>query len=294
MKEVREYQASGPEALALTVDLLHRCRLAHPEAGSWEAADFQWWWRRPCQSDDIARTFWIDEHGPVAATLITSWVGDDSWQCDPLLVRGTASPTIETVWQRTLQIAARHNFRIVEVPVREDDTEAIELALRAGLTPASRFKIAWLDKSGRPDRTGIPDGYHLKDRAEGDEDSHPLTERNGPTVEHRLQQCSLYDPHLDLAIEHSSGQAVAYSLYWADPVTQVGLVEPVRVEDDNQRQGLASAMLREGINRLFDQGVKRVKVSYSTAEAAALYQHVGFREASSTTWYRSDTPRRTE
>ena len=52
----------------------------------------------------------------------------------------------------------------------------------------------------------------------------------------------------------------AYSLYWFDPVTKVGLVEPVRVEDGYRRRGLATAMLTAGIDRLAAKGAQRVKV----------------------------------
>lgn len=287
VSEPREHSASGEAAMELTIALLQRARLAHPEAGIWEAADLQWWWRRPCKSDNVARTFWLDEHGPVAATMLTSWTEDDSWQCDPLLASGAAAPSLETVWQRSLELASRHAVHGFDVPVRDDDARSVELALSAGLKAGSRFSAAWLGANTRPARIDLPAGYTLIDRTERSASPHPLLERNGPAVEQRLQQCSLYDPHMDLAIEDPGGQVVAYSLYWPDPVTKVGLVEPVRVEDDFQRQGLAGAMLREGINRLFESGMRRVKVSYSTGEAGALYRSVGFSQASSAKWFRS-------
>lgn len=291
MSTPREHTASGQEALALTVKLLQRVRLAHPEAGLWEAADVQWWWRRPCQSDEVERIFWLDERGPVAATMLTSWSGDTSWQCDPLLVPGVAAPTLETVWRRALELADRHATGVIEVPVDDADTASIGLAVAAGLTAGSRDSTAWLDGRTRPPRTALPAGFQLVDRAEHREGPHPLVGRNGQAVEDRLQQCSLYDQRLDLAILDAQGRVAGYSLYWSDPVTKVGLVEPVRVEEEFQRKGLARAMLCEGINRLFESGATRAKVSYSSAAAGALYFSVGFRERSSTTWYRSAAPR---
>ena len=44
---VREVRAAGLEALMLATELLQRARLADPQAGLWEAADVQWWWRKP-------------------------------------------------------------------------------------------------------------------------------------------------------------------------------------------------------------------------------------------------------
>src|SRR5690606_18414683 len=104
-------------------------------------------------------------------------------------------------------------------------------------------------------------------------------------VAQRLAHCSLYDPALDLALESEDGRVAGYSLYWFDPVTEVGLVEPVRVDEEFQRRGLARVMLSECITRLLARGARRVKVSYFTTAAGALYQGLGFRPQSSTTWY---------
>ncbi len=113
-----------------------------------------------------------------------------------------------------------------------------------------------------------------------------MRHRNGDAVEERLGQCPLYDPELDLAVEVVDGRIAGYSLYWLDPVTKVGLVEPVRVEDEYQRRGLGRAMLTAGVDRLAVKGAERVKISYRTEAAAALYQDVGFQPTSTATWYR--------
>jgi ribosomal protein S18 acetylase RimI-like enzyme len=127
----------------------------------------------------------------------------------------------------------------------------------------------------------------LVDRTQRRDVPHPMRHRNGENVAQRLAQCSLYDPALDLAVETVDGRVAGYSLYWFDPSTKVGLVEPVRVEDEFQRRGLARAMLSAGIDRLVVRGAERVKISYETDAAAALYQGVGFRRASTATWYRA-------
>ena len=112
-----------------------------------------------------------------------------------------------------------------------------------------------------------------------------MRHRNGDAVEERLRQCPLYDPGLDLAVETADGSIAGYSLYWFDPTTKVGLVEPVRVEDEYQRRGLGRAMLTAGIERLAKTGAQRMKISYVTDAAGALYKGVGFRPTSTATWY---------
>ena len=103
-------------------------------------------------------------------------------------------------------------------------------------------------------------------------------------------QCSLYDPGLDLAFEAADGPVAGYALFWLDPVTEVGLVEPMRVEDAYQRRGLARAMLTAGLDRLAKRGARRLKVGYATEVARRLYVGAGFRvtsTSSSFSWSRA-------
>jgi predicted N-acetyltransferase YhbS len=115
---------------------------------------------------------------------------------------------------------------------------------------------------------------------------HPVSRRSGELAERRLRQCSLYDPLLDLALETDEGDTAAYALFWFDPVTLVGLVEPMRVEDQFQRRGLGSALLTAGLDRLARRGARRFKVGYGSEPARALYVGVGFRVSATLTSYR--------
>lgn len=280
---VREVRVAGRDRLLLATELLQRARRADPDAGIWEAADMQWWWRRPRRSDGIAQLFWVDGQGPVAAVLLTSW--SDDWQCDPITVSGMSSPEPEVVWARALEEAAGHAVGKIEVPVDDDDLALIGFLEGSGLVAGEKDGTAWMDPSDRLSLHPLADGFALVDRTQRRGTLHPLRHRNGDAVQERLGQCPLYDPELDVAVETVDGHIAGYSLFWFDPVTAVGLVEPVRVEDEYQRRGLARAMLTAGIDRLAEKGAKRVKISYETEAAAALYQGVGFRPASTATWY---------
>src|ERR687895_14868 len=87
---ITQVRASGLEHLALATELLQRARLADPEAGLWEAADLQWWWRTPRRSDAVDQLFWVDDEGPVAGVVLTEW--ERSWGCDPIVVTGSVVP----------------------------------------------------------------------------------------------------------------------------------------------------------------------------------------------------------
>lgn len=285
---MRAVRAAGLDAMRLATQLLQRTRRADPQVGLWEAADVQWWWRTPRRSDDVEKLFWIDDEGPVAGVLLTSWTADD-WQCDPVVVPRThAEP--ELIWRKALEDVAKHSGGSFGVPVSDDDQMFRELALRDGLIAGDQDSTAWMDVADPPTVTALPEGFVLVDRTQDRDAPHPLRHRSGNGVAQRLAECSLYDPSLDLAVETADGRTAGYSLYWFDPTTEVGLIEPVRVEEEFQRHGLARAMLSAGIDRLVARGARRVKVSYVTDAAAALYQALGFRRTSTATWFQASSP----
>jgi GNAT superfamily N-acetyltransferase len=281
---IAEERASGLEYLALVTELLQRARRADSEAGLWEAADLQWWWRTPRSSDTIDQLFWIDDEGPVAAVVLTDWGG--AWGCDPIVVPGVSTVALPTVWARAVEAIDGLGLDAVEVLARDDDVELPGLLAGAGFVAGDdRSGITWMNAEARPDVISPPEGFVLVDRARENKRPHPMRRRSGEGVEARLRQSSLYDPALDLAVETADGEAAGYALFWFDPVTEVGLVEPMRVEDAYQRRGLARAMLTAGVDRLAKRGARRLKVGYGTDVARRLYVGAGFRVTSTSTAY---------
>lgn len=282
---IHELRASGLEYLTLATELLQRARLIDAEAGMWEAADLQWWWRMPRSSDSVDQLFWLDDDGPVAAVVLTDW--GRSWGCDPIVLPGVSPVSLPTVWGRALDAIDALGLEVVEVLAHDDDSELLGLLTDAGFVGAEETSgTTWMDVDERPEVAALPEGFALVDRATATTRPHPMRGRNGDGVEARLRQCSLYDPALDLAVETADGQAAGYALFWLDPVTKVGLVEPMRVEDAYQRRGLARTLLTAGVNRLAERGARRLKVGYSTEAARNLYVGAGFRVTSTDTTYR--------
>jgi predicted N-acetyltransferase YhbS len=280
---IREARASGLDYLNLATALLQRARLAHPQAGVWEAADVQWWWRTPRRSDTIGQLFWMDEESPVAGLMLTDW--GRVWGCDPIVVPGLSAVPLATIWSRAVEAIDALGLEAVEVLARDDDSELLALLSDAGFVARDRSGITWMDAEDRPEVAAVPEGFVLVDRARKRAGPHPMRRRSGEAVEARLRECSLYDPELDLTVETADGTVAGYALFWFDPVTEVGLVEPMRVEESYQRRGLARAMLTEGLERLGRRGARRSKVGYGTDAAWALYVGAGFRPTSTTTLY---------
>jgi len=284
---VAEALASGLEYLTIATQLLRRVRVMDAYAGLWEAADPQWWWRTPRPSDAVDQLFWIDEEGPIAGVVLTDW--GRAWGCDPIIVPGAAVP-LATVWTRALVAIDRLGIETVEVLARDDDFELLGLLSGAGfVADRERSGVTWMHAHDRPEVAVLAKGFALVDRAQATTGPHPMRRRSGEEVEARLRQCSLYDPTLDLAVETADGEAAGYALFWFDPVTKVGLVEPMRVEDAYQRRGLARAMLTAGLERLAKRGARGLKVGYGTDVARRLYVGAGFHVTSTSRSYRWTT-----
>lgn len=263
-------RASGTAYLASVTELLQRARLADPVAGLWEAADLQWWFTRDPHPGDEDAAFWPDEDGtPATAVVFTHW-GPSLYGCDVL---GRATPAAwDFVTARGAELAAAD----LEMEV---DPGLEEAARAAGFgTVTETHQTCWLDAADRPARRDLPAGYTFVPRPE-QTGPHPMIERNGAEVEPRLRQCSLYDPGLDLAVRAPDGSIAAYALFWPDLRTGVGLVEPMRVEDEHFGRGLGGALLRAGLDGLAAAGCTRLKVSHVLTNPAAtrLYLGAGFR-----------------
>jgi GNAT superfamily N-acetyltransferase len=281
---VQELHVKGLRYLTLATELLQRVRLAHPTAGLWEAADLQWWWRTPRSSDNVEQTLWLDGDGPVAAILLTDW--GRNWACDPVFVPDFAGTMLPVIWSHAIKLIESLKLNNVEVAARDDDPALLQLLGESGFAPTEEGSATtWMVAEQRPELVSLPEGFRLLDRTHAGERPHHLVPRNGVEVEARLRQCSLYDPELDLAVEASNGDAAAYGLFWFDPVTSVGLVEPMRTEDRYQRLGLARALLAEGLNRLAARGARRLKVGYVNAAARNLYLSAGFQVTSTSRTY---------
>jgi predicted N-acetyltransferase YhbS len=277
---MRVEHLAGLDRVAATTALLQRARRAHPTTGLWEAADVQWWWRRPRRSDDLALPVWFDDDGPVGAALLTDW--GERWQADALLVPGTIE--LDVVWDALL-VAMESAGAPIDVYADDEDRDLVRLLQRDGFAAAGGDGTTWMDAADRPPVAAVPDAYRIVDRASDHDGPHPMQGRNGEHVEARLQQTSLYDATLDLSLRTEDGAHAGYALFWFDPVTLVGMLEPMRVEDEHQRRGLARALLAEGLERLARRGARRLKVSFDGDAGRNLYLGAGFVLTSTATTY---------
>ena len=88
-----------------------------------------------------------------------------------------------------------------------------------------------------------------------------------------------YNPELDLAAVAPDGTIASYCICWLDPVNKIGEFEPVGTRPAYQRQGLARAVLLEGLRCMKAAGMETAFVATGHANPGAqkLYESTGFR-----------------
>jgi GNAT superfamily N-acetyltransferase len=277
--------------------LLQRVRSAHPTHGSYQAAELQWWWSVPRSTDDFGQLFWLDDLGRPEAAFIVTDFGDGSSALyeDPTLVV-VYMPDADPSWVRPLVARGLthlddHGISAVELEVDRADDVMLDVLSGHGFTrKGDGMRECWMEAGSRPRISPLPGGYRLLSRSDTSERPHHMAHPRRPDVERRLWQTSLYRSDLDLLILDESDEVAAHGLFWHDPVTATGVVEPMRTLEDHRRRGLARHLLTTGVERLAEAGAERISIAYRPDNPAAghLYRSVGFEPHRQTdVWSRS-------
>jgi GNAT superfamily N-acetyltransferase len=278
VRTTREEHRVGFEYVEVATALLQRVRNAHPTKGLYEAADLQWWWRIPRSTDSLRQLFWFDHLGrPEAAVIATDW--GDRIALDPILVPDATPDWVAHVIERGLAHAGESGFGAVELEVDRADDVMRDVLFGHGFAIKDDGLVeTWLAADARPEISPLHGDYRLSTRRDTMSRPHHLIKRSGPDVATRLLQTSLYRSDLDLLILDRDDNTAAHGLFWYDPETATGLVEPMRTEDDHQRRGLARHVLTTGLDLLAEAGAVRIKICFEPGNAASkgLYLSVGF------------------
>lgn len=285
MNAPRVCHLAGLDALSEATTLLQRVRTVHPTAGLYQAAELQWWWRDPRPTDDLLQIFWCDDHGePVATVLATDWGDGGSLVYGEVTLAVIVLPDATPEWtthvvERGLAHVADAGIGAVELEVaRTDHVVRSALAGHGFVRTGDGVIEAWLAVIDRPEVSRLAPGYRLRTRVETADRPHHFAVRDDAFDEDRLRQMSLYDPGLDLVVLDPDDGVAAYGLFWFDPVTATGVVEPMRTMDDHQRRGLARHVLTAGVDRLAAAGATRISIGWEPGNPASdhLYRSVGF------------------
>lgn len=94
----------------------------------------------------------------------------------------------------------------------------------------------------------------------------------------RVTRTPSYLRDFHLVAVSSRGDMAAECICWWDEVNAIGVFEPVETAEAYRRRGLGNSLMREGLRRFAERGVRWAKVSHdkSNLAAAKLYASVGF------------------
>ncbi len=282
---MREEHRVGLDYLEALTALLQRVQREHPTKGLYQAAEVQFWWSVRRSTDDLGQLFWFDDLGRPAAAVTVTDFGDGSslvYEHPTLVVM--VMPDAEPEWvahvvERGLAHVAGYGIQNVELEIDHADEVMRTVFLDRGFTNRGEAVVqCWLDAPSRPEISSLHADYRILSRNETKDRPHHLVRPERPDVEERLQQTSLYRSDLDLVVLDRDDNPAAYGLFWYDPVTATGVVEPMRTHDEHQRRGLARHILTTGIDLLARRGAERISIGYEPDNPASgrLYRDVGF------------------
>ncbi len=299
MTDLREERLSGIDAVNMVTKLLQRVRNTHPTEGMYQAAEVEFWWANERSTDTLDQLFWFDEDGqPRAAAVITDFSGARSLlYTEPTLaihvMPNESAELLGDIVDRALSHAAEAGMDAVELEVDRDDVAMIDIVSTRGFTKQGPAVVeCWLDADQRPEVSELHEGYRLFARSELMADKpHHLSNPDRPNVESRLQETSLYRSDLDLVIVDENGETAAFCIFWNDPGSETGVVEPMRTHDEHQKRGLARHLLTAGVDLLAAAGAKRISIGYEPDNPASghLYRSVGFEPVHETDVYAGPT-----
>ena len=277
--------ATGLGYLALVTSLLQRIVVTDPLAVVWEAADLQWWWRIDQHPEPSRQTFWLDgAREPAAAVIFTDWKGELA--VDVMWASEHHGQAMSEVWPIVVETITAMDNPIDTTLV--DGSPLIAAFERLGFVPTNEVGVTTtMPATSRPPVSPLPSGFEMRDRTTVGAPHHMIG-RSDPDVAERLAKCSLYQPELDLAVYTSDGEVVAYGLCWSDPVTGVGMVEPMRTEDAYQGRGMARHVLTSGLDRLAAAGCETLMITYleNNPVSQHLYLSTGFQPQKTSRGYR--------
>ncbi len=233
---------------------------------------------------------WETEIGQVVGAVHPEGSGDATLQLHPDY-REIESDLITTAVHK-LSIPTDDGRRRLDTFVFEYDTPRQRLLDEHGFEKTTEVFVTRRMRFGsrplpKPEAAG---GYHLRATRPEDADYRRVadiinagfgrTSHTSAEVKAFMTGSPSFRHDLDLVAETGDGSFAAYVGLTFDDVNQRGIVEPVCTHPEHLRQGLAKALIQEGLRRLKKLGATDVYVDTGDmVPANQLYEGVGFTEA---------------
>ncbi|MGI8927785.1 MAG: GNAT family N-acetyltransferase [Tepidiformaceae bacterium] len=218
----------------------------------------------------------VDLHAPVTAQLL-SWAQER--RREVARAGGEETP-------RAYAMLGNETLSTVAL---DSDHERIAFLRANGFERTERHSVRYSRDLAAPiAKRELPPGMRLRHATGADLAERSALHRDawstwGPSSfteeEYRLLRAlPVYDDELDVVAEAPGGALVSYCICWADEATGVSAFEPVGTRPGHTGQGLARAVILEGLRRLRDRGMHTALVSTASVNEAAmrLYPSCGF------------------
>jgi len=258
--------------------LVAECRAIHPNGDYPHVGDVQWWFRDPRLEKPESWRFWDDKRGDDTAFCLAfagsiTLVVHPRARCAGLYreMLDWAEANIAADTRASGQERADPSCCKATVTAADDDGPLTALLIDSGYAKAGWHYLRHQGLlNGSAPCTALPAGYRLRSARPADRDAQydlhlrAFSPYTGSSRRAELQSMGRhqrtpgYDRAMDLVVESPSGQLVAECIAWADDVSQVGLVQPLGVDPDHRRMGLATSLVNEARARLAERHMRSI------------------------------------
>ena len=303
-REPRRYQSNND--LAAMHDLLRQGRLANNGSYYVHPGDLNWWLFYPPMDHDFWKSIylWDDPGQPdrLLAWALLSPVGSTFDVVVKPELRGSPLAWEMLTWaMKQVKVNAKQVGRehIGVFWVDERDELLRSWLVSQGFALASRDVHLTCDLTGLRPEARVADGYEVRGSRGLEEVCQRARAQYGAfsgsaDFERYVARFAdfmaspAYDPDLDVVAAAPDGQIGAFCITWPDPLTGVGLFEPVGTHPDFQRRGLGKAVMLAALERLQRLGMRQaiVTTGEDNLPAIKLYESVGFHLTSRLLYYK--------
>jgi len=290
MPKFRPYTADD---LPNTLHFLGTC-FRDDQFKNYHPGDISHWMSNGYRGDDLDTYFWLYEaKGELIAFAELSqadW-GIYTLIINPKLCDSSSELTLLLECQNIMHLRMAQNppeKRVLSTTVAASNHRRLEQLKNLGYHIEPSKAVVTLKSLKLPIPTPVlPNGFHLRSVA-GEHEADLLAEVHNRSFSPKwtgakylkVMQTPGFDIARELVVVAPSGRFAAFLIYWLDPVSKVGLLEPVGCHEEFRRLGLATALMYEAMARMVAAGMSYAIVEYHDDNEAStkLYASVGFEE----------------
>jgi mycothiol synthase len=270
--------------------------------GQWLTSDQQHLYMHP---GDVAHRLSSGLRGAPASEAVGIWCdGDDLVAWTLFLARSmsldiTIDPDHEEIFENVLNqvtsdIQARFPNQGFGVEIDESAASRIRTAKGLGFVPLNEPYVLTSRAVANIPTPSLPTGYRIVASSSVDIDV-IIEAHNGSfgsswtaATYGAVQGHPGRSADLELIALAPDGSAAGFTVVWCDPVSRIGLFEPVGTHRDHQRLGIGTALIVSGLEEMHRHEMQSARVTYEATNPAprALYHSLGFRDAARADEYR--------